>query len=60
MIKSILEIFGFIGGFLLGKKLQETIRILMTSLLGGYLATIGISLVSIKYMNGKADLTGGI
>jgi hypothetical protein len=32
----------------------------MTALLGGFMATIGISLVSNKYKNGKADFTGGI
>jgi hypothetical protein len=55
MIKTLLECLSFIVGFFFGAKLQDYIRVFITSVFGGFLMTTGGTIIFGKFPSTKGE-----
>ena len=55
MIKTLAEFLFFVGGFLFGSRLQDYIRVFVTSLFGGFLITTGGTIIFGKFPKTKKE-----
>lgn len=55
MMKTLAEFLCFVFGFFIGAKLQDFIRIFVTSIFGGFLITTGGTIIFGKYPKTKKE-----
>ena len=55
MIKTLVEFLCFVFGFFIGSRLQDYIRVFVTSIFGGFLVTTGGTIIFGKFPSTKAE-----